>query len=64
MDRGSCGAPSCHALAEDIVLGMASEEKDRIFHMRDRMRYMAGNGDADEVCAAAIPCLYRRWCRR
>lgn len=47
LDCGSCGAPSCHALAEDIVLGMASEE-DCIFHMRDRMRYMAGNGDADE----------------
>ena len=47
LDCGSCGAPSCHALAEDIVLGIASEE-DCIFHMRDRMRYMAGNGDADE----------------
>ena len=47
LDCGSCGAPSCHALAEDIVLGMASEE-DCIFHMRERMRYMAGNGDADE----------------
>ena len=47
LDCGSCGAPSCHALAEDIVLGMASEE-DCIFRMRERMQYMAGNGDADE----------------
>ena len=47
LDCGSCGAPSCHALAEDIVLGIASEE-DCIFKMRERMQYMAGNGDADE----------------
>ena len=27
MDCGACGAPSCHALAEDIVMGRASEEQ-------------------------------------
>lgn len=47
LDCGSCGAPSCHALAEDVVLGSASEE-DCIFRMRERMQYLAGSGDADE----------------
>lgn len=32
LDCGTCGAPSCRALAEDIVRGMASE-KDCVFHM-------------------------------
>ena len=26
LDCGSCGAPSCHALAEDIVRGYATED--------------------------------------
>ena len=47
LDCGSCGAPSCRALAEDIVMGFASEE-DCIFRMRERMQYMSGTGDADE----------------
>ena len=33
LDCGSCGAPSCRALAEDIVRGMASEE-DCIFRYK------------------------------
>lgn len=48
---GSCGAPSCHAFAEDVVLGRASEE-DCIFKMRERMQYMAGDSDADEYLPA------------
>ena len=48
---GSCGAPSCHAFAEDVVLGRASEE-DCIFKMRERMQYMSGDGDADEYLPA------------
>jgi len=36
IDCGSCGAPSCHALAEDIVLGTA-HESDCIFKLRERM---------------------------
>jgi iron only hydrogenase large subunit-like protein len=36
IDCGSCGAPSCHALAEDIVLGTA-QESDCIFKLRERM---------------------------
>ncbi len=47
LDCGSCGAPSCMALAENIVMGYASEE-DCIFRMRERMQYMAGSDNADE----------------
>ena len=36
IDCGSCGAPSCHALAEDIVNGTA-HERDCIFKLRERM---------------------------
>jgi len=36
IDCSSCGAPSCHALAEDIVLGSANES-DCIFKLRERM---------------------------
>lgn len=36
IDCGSCGAPSCHALAEDIVAGTA-HESDCIFKLRERM---------------------------
>ena len=51
LDCGSCGAPSCHALAEDVVLGRASLE-DCIFKVRKRMQDMAGTGDADEYLPA------------
>jgi len=36
MDCGACGCPSCHALAEDIVDGVASIEQC-IFYMRDKL---------------------------
>ena len=55
---GSCGAPSCHAFAEDVVLGRASEE-DCIFKVRERMQYMAGSGNADEYMPA--PFRNRHW---
>ena len=55
LDCGSCGAPSCRALAEDIVLGFASEE-DCIFRMRERMQYMTGSDDAD----AYLPPPFRK----
>lgn len=48
---GSCGAPSCRAFAEDVVMGRASEE-DCIFKMRERMQYMTGSSDADEYLPA------------
>lgn len=36
LDCGACGAPSCRALAEDIVRGLASET-DCIFKLREKM---------------------------
>ena len=52
---GSCGAPSCHAFAEDVVMGRAKEE-DCIFKVRERMQHMTGNTDADEY----LPAPFRR----
>lgn len=43
LDCSSCGAPSCRALAEDVILGFASEE-DCIFHMRE---HIAKDGGED-----------------
>lgn len=40
LDCGSCGAPSCRSLAEDIVRGKANE-MDCIFLLRDKVRYLA-----------------------
>lgn len=40
LDCGSCGAPTCKALAEDIVRGEASE-KDCIYHLRDNIHRLA-----------------------
>ncbi len=40
LDCGSCGAPSCAALAEDIVRGHAKEE-DCVFRMRQHMYKLA-----------------------
>lgn len=37
LDCGSCGAPSCKALAEDIVMGIA-QEGDCVFKLRERMQ--------------------------
>ncbi len=55
LDCGSCGAPTCRALAEDVVQGHASEE-DCIFRMRERMQYLSGTGDAD----AYLPAPFRQ----
>ena len=52
---GSCGAPSCRAFAEDVVMGRASEA-DCIFKVRERMQHMAGNTDADDY----LPAPFRR----
>lgn len=40
LDCGSCGAPSCRALAEDVVKGEA-KESDCIFVLREEIRSMA-----------------------
>lgn len=55
LDCGSCGAPSCHAFAEDVVLGRADPE-DCIFKVRERMQDMAGGGNADDY----LPAPFRR----
>ncbi len=36
IDCGSCGSPSCHALAEDIVRGYANET-DCVFKLREKI---------------------------
>ena len=56
---GSCGAPSCHAFAEDVVMGRASED-DCIFKVRERMKTVAGESDADEF----LPAPFRRQAKR
>ena len=40
LDCGSCGSPSCHAMAEDIVRGDA-KEMDCIFKLRDKVTSLA-----------------------
>ena len=52
---GSCGAPSCRAFAEDVVMGRASEE-DCIFKVRERMQSVTGSTTADEY----LPAPFRR----
>lgn len=41
LDCGSCGAPNCQALAEDVVRGLANE-MDCVFKLRERVRQLAG----------------------
>lgn len=52
---GSCGAPSCRAFAEDVVLGRA-ERADCIIQVRERMRAMSVEEDPDEY----LPSPFRR----
>lgn len=40
LDCGSCGAPSCRCMAEDIVRGFA-DEMDCIFRLKEKVRYLA-----------------------
>ena len=40
LDCGSCGSPTCQALAEDIVFGFA-HETDCLFVLKERVREMA-----------------------
>ena len=44
LDCGSCGAPSCRALAEDIVQGKAFRE-DCMFLLRDHVHALSGELD-------------------
>ena len=40
LDCGSCGAPTCKALAEDIVRGEASE-KDCVYYLRENLHSLS-----------------------
>ena len=40
MDCGSCGAPTCKALAEDIVRGEASEN-DCVYYLRENLHRLS-----------------------
>lgn len=40
LDCGSCGAPTCRSLAEDVVKGLASEN-ECVFTLRERVRKLA-----------------------
>ena len=46
IDCGSCGAPTCRALAEDVVRGKATPD-DCVFLMRDKLRGMVDEGRVD-----------------
>ncbi|MBQ5852264.1 MAG: ferredoxin, partial [Lachnospiraceae bacterium] len=48
LDCGSCGCPTCHALAEDIVKGYASEF-DCIFIMRTKLNLANRESNDKEV---------------
>lgn len=52
---GSCGAPSCRAFAEDVVMGRASVD-DCIFRVRERMQHEAMGADPD----AYLPAPFRQ----
>ena len=47
MDCGACGAPSCRALAEDIVRGFATEDLC-IYRMREKLQGILRNGGTAE----------------
>lgn len=57
LDCGSCGSPSCRALAEDIVQGQASET-DCVFLLRQRVRDLAD--EMKELAAKLPPSLDKR----
>ena len=40
IDCGACGAPTCKALAEDVVRGMATQD-DCVFRLKSRMQEIA-----------------------
>lgn len=40
LDCGSCGAPTCKALAEDIVRGQASEN-DCVYYLRENLHKLS-----------------------
>jgi len=55
LDCGSCGAPSCRTLAEDVVSGWA-KESDCIIRFRDQITALAGVG---EELSSIMPAPFR-----
>lgn len=53
LDCGSCGAPSCKALAEDIVRGFA-RETDCIFKLRQKVASLAREMEELETLAPGV----------
>jgi len=47
LDCGSCGAPTCRALAEDVVRGFASED-DCIYRMREKLYAQSGKEEEEK----------------
>lgn len=54
LDCGTCGAPSCRALAEDIVRGYTTEH-DCVFRAREELQEI----DSDESLDRFIPAPFR-----
>lgn len=54
LDCGSCGAPNCQALAEDVVRGLATE-MDCVFKLRERVKELAG--EMVELAEKAPPAM-------
>ena len=54
LDCGTCGAPSCRALAEDIVKGYTTEH-DCVFRAREELQEI----DSDESLGRFIPAPFR-----
>ena len=51
LDCGTCGAPSCRALAEDIVRGLASED-DCVFRMKQNLAQMENSNEFESLIPA------------
>lgn len=51
LDCGTCGAPTCRALAEDIVRGFAHED-DCVFRMKQNLAQMENSDDYESLIPA------------
>ena len=48
LDCGSCGAPTCRAFAEDVVLGGRSVD-ECIVYMRERIQKLANDPEEEQT---------------
>ena len=51
LDCGTCGAPTCRALAEDIVRGFAHED-DCVFRMKQTLAQMQNSDEFESLIPA------------